>query len=135
MIDLTRDNLDAELLGALPELRERYQALLQWWGEGEPGKHVVFGSVVNPFVDSLLASEENQNETTLRRVFGFLETMAISKDEVVLNVLAVTVCEHLTSDSSLLARARMFMGPFTKATVDAVQRWWEQMSKDTERES
>jgi hypothetical protein len=60
----------------------------------------------------------------MSRAFGFLEEMATSRDEAVVNVVEVTVLEYLGNDRSILTTARDHMGPETKRLSDRVEAFW-----------
>jgi len=116
------DDVVSELLRALPELSGSYESERQWWGAEVPSPHIVFGNVLNPYVDRLL---DKADEVSLGRVFSFLERLAIASDARTQEVVAVTVCEHLVAHPERLDLARRFMGPSTLTISLEVQEFWE----------
>jgi hypothetical protein len=121
LTSITYENVSEKLIEHLPELREAYETEQKWWGGEKPGPHVVYGDVLNPYVDILLQSGD---APALRRVFEFLETLSCSEDQRVQELVAVTVCEHLGSDQERLRQAVRFMGPATLKHSRDVERFW-----------
>ena len=128
----TYDRLDRQLVSAMPELADRYDALLRAWGDEAPGPHVVFGDVLNPFLLGLLASEESAapHATTLRRVFAFLERLAQDGDPRVQEIVWATVCERLGDDPDVLARGRRYMGEATRRLSHEAEAFWDMIEAD-----
>jgi hypothetical protein len=118
---LIRENAGEELVAAVPELRSGYEGTLFWWGGEEPGLHLLFGEVVNPYLMRELKTRDSGDD--LKRIFDFLERMATTDDELA-NVVAVTVCERLGDEQEVLARARRLMGPDTLILSEEVERFW-----------
>ena len=110
-----------KLLEYVPELRESYEAESRWWGSDKPGPHVVYGEVLNPYIDRLL---ESGDEARLGSVFAFLELLSCSADKRVQELVTVTVCEHLGTNPELLRKARRYMGPATLKHSEDVERFW-----------
>jgi hypothetical protein len=112
MKKLTYENISEELIKTIPELKQAYITELEWWGEEKPGNHIIYGNILNPYIISLLKS--SGNEEILKRIFSFLEELTYAEDELVHEVVAVTVCERLIDDPEILLRAREFMGDSTR---------------------
>src|SRR3712207_2942116 len=110
MSDLQYDAADAELLRALPEIRESYERELAWWEGDASAKHAIYGSVLNPL---LRASLDRGDPAPLRRAFEFVERMAAASDERLVNIVAVTIVGALGDEAATLAKARPLMGPRT----------------------
>ena len=119
---ITYENVLEKLVEYVPEVKEAYEAELKWWGAERPGPHVVYGDVLNPYIDRLLQAGD---QTALRRVFSLLEVLSSSEDVRVQEVVAVTVCEHLGSDQQKLAQAKRFMGRATLKISDDVEKFWK----------
>ncbi len=103
--------VNAALVEALPELREKYEEETAAWGE-EMGPHVIYGDLLNPFIAELLDSPEDPvTEERLRRVFAFLEKLLADPDPDFSDVARTTVAEDLESDPVRLQRGRSYMGP------------------------
>lgn len=109
-----------DLLTAVPELKDSYSKYIEWWGEGAPGPHVVFGDVLDPFLLRLLSNP--QPDHLLQRIFAFLEDMG-SSEELVQEVLVVTVLERLSDDPKILEAARPLMGPTTRRLLEEMETW------------
>lgn len=73
---VTYGNVCEMLVECMPELKEAFEAELRWWGSERPGPHVVYGDILNPYLDALLQSGD---EAALRRVFDFLEVLSRSE--------------------------------------------------------
>ena len=63
------ENLSAVLIECLPELKDEYEQELRDWMPDSPGAHVVYGDLLNPYLDHLLALGD---DVSLERVFVFL---------------------------------------------------------------
>jgi hypothetical protein len=113
------ENARDSLMTFLPELREAYEKELQWWGAETPGVHVIYGDVLNPYLDQALAVGDT---STLRRVFEFIELLAHSSDRRLQEVVAVTICEHLRENPVTLEKARVYMGRATRRILRDVER-------------
>jgi hypothetical protein len=115
------DEAVEKLIEAVPELGAKYRTELDWWGGEKPGPHIVYGNVLNPYVDTLL---ESGREHELRRVFEFLERLSTNGDAHVREIVAVTVCEYLGADERRLNAARKYMGPETVRISNEVEKFW-----------
>ena len=118
---VTYDNVSDRLIEHIPELSEAYEAALEWWGNEKPGPHVVYGDILNPYIDRLLQSGD---EPSLRRIFHFLEKLSRSEDQRVQEIVSVTVCEQLTNNKERLQEARRFMGSATLKLSDEIEKFW-----------
>jgi len=127
MKTITLDNLAIGLVEAVPELRSAYEAELEWWGDEQPGVHIIFGDIFNPYLISLLESD-NQPER-LKPVFNFLEELANHEDVQVQEVVAVTVCERLGDRAEWLAKARQYMGKTTLSFSQEMEAFWSRDAK------
>lgn len=113
-----------DLLAArAPELRDEIDEVRRWWAPDEAGQHIVYGDVLDPYLERLLKTGEN--DSRLREVFAFLEELARNPDVHVQEVLGVTVLEYVLGHPSLLARAREFMAPATLTMADELERGWQ----------
>lgn len=113
-------NLVQKMLRAIPEVNPMYEKELDWWEEILP--HIIFGDVLNPYIITLL--REGNADQTLEKAFDFLEQMAISSDERVQEVLAVTVLEQLGDDPLILEKARQYMGSETREMSTEIEKGW-----------
>lgn len=103
--------INAALIEALPELRERYEEEVAAWGE-EMGPHVIYGDLLNPYLGQLLDfANEQRTRENLRRVFDFLEDLLGNADPDFADVARTAIAEDLRSDRDRLDRARPLMGP------------------------
>ena len=111
-----------KLINTVPKLWQNCKSGIQWWGEEKPGVHIVFGELLNPYLVSLLESEEQ--EEILRRIFAFLEELANHRDTQIQEVVAVTVCERLGDSKELLLKARKHMGEKTLSFSQEIEAFW-----------
>jgi hypothetical protein len=96
------------LVRRLPELRAEYEREIAEWGE-EMGPYVIYGAILNPYLDRLLETEDSASDDDLRRVFAVLEELVA--DPLTTDVVITEVGDHLQGDRDALGRARLFMGP------------------------
>ena len=122
MAEITLDNLGEQLVTAIPELRSQYESELEWWGDEQPGAHIIFGDILNPYLISLL--ELGDRENTIKRIFAFLEQLANYEDSQIQEVVTVTVCERLGDRKDLLAKARQYMGNNTLRLSHQIEEFW-----------
>ena len=117
------------LTAIVPELRQQYKELIKWYDGEFPGAHVIYGDVLNPFIDTLLdeigtSDERPETKEILRRIFAHLETLSEDPDKQVQEVVAVTVCEYIGGHKERLFKAKGFMGPKTRKISEEVEDYW-----------
>src|SRR5688572_4988915 len=115
------DEASDQLVEHIPELKQAYESELRWWKDERPGPHVIYGDILNPYIDRLL---EVGDSDALRRVFSFLELLSTSEDVRVQEIVAVTVCEYLGGFPERLRLAKQFMGPATLRHSNDIERFW-----------
>ena len=120
-VSVRYEDVSVALTTHLQELREAYETEQQWWSGETPGPHVIYGNVLNPYIERLI---EAGDEAALRRVFAFVELLSNSDDVRVQEVVAVTICERLGSDENRLMQAKRLMGPATRKISDEVEAFW-----------
>src|SRR5882762_10559517 len=106
--DVTYESVGDALIAQFAELTAPYEDMLKWWGAEKPGPHVVFGELLNPFVDRLV------EHRLLARAFEFIERLSCSKDARVRDLVATTICAHVVSNPQTLRRSQMLMGNSTR---------------------
>lgn len=109
------------LLAEFPDLRSAYEQTLDMWDDDLPGPHVVYGDIMNPYIDHLLLKKDLGS---LARVFAFLERLTKSSDARVRGLVTVTVCEHLGADRKTLPYAQSLMLPNTLHLSREVEKFW-----------
>lgn len=114
------NTLDKELIREIPELKLFYDEELELWDGEEPGQHIIFGNVLNPYLINLI--ETNKNQELIKRIFDFLEKMACSDNELVQEVLGCTVLERLGDDNMVLTKSKEYMGKETKIISSKIQK-------------
>jgi hypothetical protein len=126
---MNRVSLINEMLKNIPELILEYNKEIEWWGCDSPTYYNIIGDVLNPFLINLL--KNNENEELIQKVFIFLEMMANSKDDEVVNVLMVTVLEELGDYKHLVGLAKRYMGETTLKLNEKIESWYNKHSKNT----
>ena len=121
MSELKFENIGEKLVEVVPELRQSYELELEWWGNEQPGPHIIFGDLLNPHLISLL---ESHNQPILKKIFTFLEQLANHEDIKVQEVVAVTVCERLGDNPEWLSKARQYMGKTTLQFSEEIEAFW-----------
>ncbi len=122
MTSISYANMSERLIEAVPELRLKYESQLNWWGDEKPGRHIVYGDLLNPYLISLL--EENGQKDVLGRIFALLEALSQHEDILVREVVAVTVLETLVGHRDIWEKARKLMGKETLRIAEAVEIHW-----------
>jgi hypothetical protein len=106
------------LFRALPEAKDAYD---DWDMPDDPPPYIVFSFLEESLFTPALASRSNPE--LLSRIFDFLERMALSRSEEVVNLLWVGLFEPWAADPPILSKAIEYMRPATKALAsEAVQR-------------
>lgn len=89
--------------------------------ERSDGMHVVFGMVVVPFILHLIGE---RNDVKLRRVFEFLEKMAVSDDPLICEVLEFTILEDIVSQGkNVLDYSKAYMKRETLKCCESVEKY------------
>jgi hypothetical protein len=109
MDNLAYNSVIPTLFLVVPEAKDAYDA---WEMPGDPLPYIVFGfleeSLFTPTVDA------DGDSDLSRRIFDFLEGMALSDDAEVVNLLWVGLFEAWAARPSTLAKAAGRMGSATK---------------------
>jgi len=118
--DLRYRSFVDSLLAAIPEIHPHYHGLQEDIGP-DVLPYPIVELVLEPFVKNALKA--NSDDDLLRRVFAFLEEMALAQDIEVVNLLYIGIFESWAGDRETLARAWKYMGESTKQTArDAADR-------------
>lgn len=129
---ITFENMSEKLVEKFPELRPRYEEECKWWEDEVPGQHIIYGDILNPYIVSLLESDEqgsSEHEATLKRIFAFLEELVNHEDEDIQGVVVTTVLEYLDSPKVQLEKARKYMGETTLGySHDVEAAFWKDPS-------
>jgi hypothetical protein len=105
------------LLAAVPEIRQRYDALQEDIGP-DVLPFPVFELVLEPFVKGALKSKADTD--LLRRVFAFIDEMACASDIEVVNLLHVGIFESWVAEPETLRLAWKYMGKATRQVATDV---------------
>lgn len=122
MAEITFENMSDKLVELIPSLRLKYLKELEEWDNDTPGAHIIYGNLLNPYLEILLQSEENQSQ--LVEIFNFLETLANNKDVKVQEVVCVTVLEYLMDNKPLILKAKEYMGDTTIKFLHELYDFW-----------
>ncbi len=130
----TYSEIVKNLLEEFPEIFEKYAEEIAWIKDtfkdrDTGGQTVYFDRCFCDFIGSLLTNESHDN-IKLKKVFDFLEEMAVSEDTEVRNLLQVTVLEYLHSRYILQSRAEKFMLTETKKIFDYVKSYLQEPAKN-----
>ncbi len=118
---INKTNLTEHLIKDFPELKEEYHKIITWYGKDFPGNHNIFCDVFNPFIIDLLDSDRKEN--LLKRAMSFLNKMAESEDDEVVNVLEVTILERIGDSPKWLKIAREYMSPKVLNLSEEIERY------------
>ncbi len=93
---LTYDNLIQEAQYALPMFKAKYNQLIEADEiDTKSGMHIVFGYAFTPI---LIEAIKNNDKEVAKIMFSFLERMASSKDNLVVEVCDQSVLEVLNDE-------------------------------------
>lgn len=123
-----------DLLKEFPEISENYAEEIAWIkdtfkGQETRGQTIYFDRCFCDYIGRLLVNE-CQDNTKIKKVFAFLEDMAVSEDQEVRNLLQVTVLEYLRSWYLLQNKSEKFMLPETKKIFDCVKSYLQEPEHD-----
>ena len=106
------------LFRALPEAKDAYD---DWDMPGDPLPYMVFSFLEESLFTPALVSRSNPE--LLSRIFDFLERMALSRSEEVVNLLWIGLFEPWAANPPIFSKAAEYMRPATKAlAAEAVRR-------------
>ena len=114
-----------EFIRTFPKFSDIAERKRKWWEgdpEDQPLVHVFFGDIVAHYLVEELTAPKS--EGLLRRLFEFLESMAISDDDQVREVLTDSILEYLGDDKKILRKARALMGSKTLKLSHEVEKSW-----------
>lgn len=117
---LTYDNLIQEAQNDLPMFKAKYDQLIEDDViDIKSGVHIVFGYVFTPI---LIQAIKNDDKELARIMFSFLEQMASSKDNLVVEVCDQSVLEALNDgfDDIILME---YMGANTQSGFKAIKQF------------
>ena len=117
---LTYDNLIQEAQNDLPMFKAKYNQLLDDDViDIKSGIHIVFGYAFTPI---LIQAIKNDDEKAAKKMFSFLEQMASSKDNLVVEVCDQSVLEALNDefDDNILME---YMGANTQSGFKAIKQF------------
>jgi hypothetical protein len=118
---ITYEAVSDLLVKEIPELAIPYRELLEYWGDERPGPYIVYGDILNPYIDELL---RDGNAEGAQRVFGFVESLLLSSDPRVADMAHVEICEHIVfSEENIWGKARPFMGEVTQKHCEQIRDW------------
>lgn len=112
-----------EFITSFPELKQLAQdELNKTWHREEQLVHVFFGNILNKYLVEKLSS--TKNDGLFKRLFEFLELMAVSDDKQVREVLTDSILEYLGDNKEILDKARSLMGSETLKLSHEVEKSW-----------
>ena len=115
---LTYETLTEQALEALPLFRERYdREIAAETVDADDGKHIIFGLVFTPMLEELIRANK---QPELRQTLDFLETMASSDDNLVVEVCDQSVLEAIYGEFPH-EKIRKMLGKETQKGYDALQ--------------
>jgi hypothetical protein len=122
--NITFENIIDQFLEEFPEFRQKAEEERDQWypdPDEKPLQYAFFGIVLNPYLmeEGLVKMD---NPQLLRKLFLFMEKMALSTDERINGLLGVEILEGIGDDKKLLQRARKLMGKKTLEISLAVEK-------------
>jgi hypothetical protein len=109
------ESINESLENKIPEIMmlQETKDIKDYYINTEIHSHIFYSQTINPLIHKLLVGEI-LNVDLEKKVFSFLEEMANSTDELVTNLLQVTILESLWDTYEILNKAEQLMGPQTK---------------------
>jgi hypothetical protein len=127
---LNYKGLIQDFINQFPEFTDLAKSERPMW-EGENGDqdlvHIFFGFVLNPYLFDEI--QKGNDSPLLVSLFQFMEQMAFSKDQDVIDVLTDTILGRLGDDPRVLINARNLMLPETKRLSKQVEQYLGRESK------
>ena len=120
---MTYEKLNKALSIYFPELKPLIDSAMDTPDCYKPSPHVLYGSVLNPYVIDLFRFDSDSSE--LHRVFVYFELLACSDDEEVRNLLQVTLLEPLWCNKDIYIRAQKYMHKMTKQINNQIKSYFE----------
>ncbi|NBI84538.1 hypothetical protein D3Z48_21325 [Clostridiaceae bacterium] len=123
-----------DLLREFPEIIKNYEKEIAWikdtfQSRETEGQTIYFDRCFCDYIGHLLVNE-CQDNIKIKKVFTFLENMAVSEDQEVKNLLQVTVLEYLRSWYLLQNKSEKFMLPETRKIFDCVKSYLPEPLQD-----
>lgn len=110
------------LISEFPELQQSYREELEFWDPDTPSIGNLIDGILYPFVINELSLINNSEK--LNRVFGFLEKMALSKEQIIKDALMHSVLECLGDHKELLKKSYNYMGIETRILSDMIEQFY-----------
>jgi hypothetical protein len=114
MEDLAYNHVIPSLFRSVPEAKDSYDG---WEMPGDPLPYIVFGFLEESLFTPAVVSGGNPD--LLSRIFDFLERMALSRSDEVVNLLWVGLFEAWAGNPRVFAKAAAYMRPATKGLASA----------------
>jgi hypothetical protein len=123
---LTYENFIKQFLAEFPEFNQRATERRKHWEDyrdGSPLNFIFIADVLNDYLmkNGLMYMD---NPQFLKRVFAFMEKMALAADPMVPDLLETGTLEIIGDDKVLLERARKMMGPKTLELSHHIEKSW-----------
>ena len=127
MSGLPYSNVIARLLQVLPDIRGYYgHRSTELYAEGNP--HVVYGSILVEYIESLMKALGRPDQATadrmLREAFNLIEELSSSSDFETRCLAETSVLEALLGERAGLERFAPYMGPETKNLARGIAQLW-----------
>ena len=108
---MTAKELNIKLYSFFPELESEYNDCVSWQDGHETGSHVVFSSVLVPYI---IKSANEQNFPALRKCFDFIEAVLSYEDFYSEGVIAFSVLESLIFSEEMHTDIYQYLKPKTR---------------------
>ena len=89
--------------------------------DSDSGIHTIFGMVIVPYI---MKKIREKDDITVKKIFAFMENMAICKDVRVREVLDFTILEQLIDDGdNRLDHIKKYMGANTLENCEEIEKY------------
>ena len=116
---MTARELNIKLVSAIPEIEEEYRECVSGMDGDDTGAHVVYGSVLVPYIIRLA---NGHCISKLKTCMQFIEKVLSWDDLYSEDVIAVSVIEYLAFSEELKFNVYSYLGPKSKKIYDEIKK-------------
>ena len=116
---MTTKEMNLKLINTFPEMIQTYHNEVDWQEGDDTGSHVVYGDVLEPYIERLILEKNKQK---LKDVFSFLESLLALKEQYIDEVISFSVIEKMIDKSDSIIYCKPLMGSMVKGILDELYK-------------